>query len=113
CEMQAYVYAAKRAIADLFQAWGDTHLALTLRDSAARLQERFVERFWLEDEGTLAFALDGDKRLVRTATSNPGQCLWLGILDHERGRRAAQRLMQPDLFSGWGLRTLSTRHPRY
>ncbi len=113
CEMQAYVYAAKRGIADLFDAWGDHQLATTLRESAAELQRRFVERFWLDDEGTIAFALDGNKRPVTTATSNPGQCLWLGILDDARGQRAAQRLMRSDLFSGWGLRTLSTKHPRY
>jgi glycogen debranching enzyme len=113
CEMQAYVYAAKRSVADLFEAWGDRELAATLRESAEVLQRRFIERYWIEDEGTVSFALDGDKRQVRTATSNPGQCLWLGILDHARGQRVAQRLMREDLFSGWGLRTLSTAHPRY
>lgn len=113
CEMQAYVYAAKRRVADLFEAWGDAELAQHLRDAAAALQRRFVDRYWLEDEGTLAFALDGDKRQVRTATSNPGQCLWLGILDDARGQRVADRLMRDDLYSGWGLRTLSTFHPRY
>lgn len=113
CEMQAYVYAAKRSVADLFEAWGDAQLAGTLRASAELLQRRFIERYWLEDEGTVAFALDGNKRQVRTATSNPGHCLWLGILDSERGQRTASRLMRPDLFGGWGLRTLSTEHPRY
>lgn len=113
CEMQAYVYAAKRHVADLFEAWGDTELADTLRISAEVLQQRFIDRYWLEDEGTVSFALDGNKRQVRTATSNPGQCLWLGILDRERGRRAAQRLMRSDIFTGWGLRTLSAAHPLF
>jgi len=113
CEMQAYVYAAKREVAGLFDAWGDHALAAELRESAALLQRRFVDAFWLEDEGTVAFALDGDKRTVRTATSNPGQCLWLGILDLDRGRRTVDRLMRHDLYSGWGLRTLSRDHPSY
>jgi glycogen debranching enzyme len=107
------VFAAKRRVAELFDAWGDHQRAITLRQSAEELQQRFIERFWLEDEGTLAFALDGHKRQVRTATSNPGQCLWLGILDEARGRRVADRLMRDDLHSGWGLRTLSSAHPRY
>ena len=113
CEMQAYVYAAKREVAAVFEAWGDHELAASLRASAAELQRHFVEQFWLDDEGTVAFALDGTKRRVRTATSNTGHCLWLGILDNERGQRAADRLMKPDLFSGWGLRTLSTDHPSF
>ncbi|HKR98285.1 MAG TPA: glycogen debranching N-terminal domain-containing protein [Candidatus Dormibacteraeota bacterium] len=113
CEMQAYVYAAKRNVAALFEAWGDEHLARTLRTAAESLQRTFIERYWLEDEGTVCFALDGNKRQVRTATSNPGQCLWLGILDRERGQRAARRLLRDDLFSGWGLRTLSALHPRF
>lgn len=113
CEMQAYVYAAKRAMSRLCAAWGDRDLAERLAADAQALQQRFVDTWWLEDEGTLAFALDGRKRLLRTATSNPGHCLWLGIVDAERGRRVAARLMRPDLFSGWGLRTLSDAHPRF
>ncbi|MBJ7596171.1 MAG: amylo-alpha-1,6-glucosidase [Candidatus Dormibacteraeota bacterium] len=113
CELQAYVYAAKRGIADLFAAWGDGARAQRLRDEAELLRGRFLEAYWLEVEGTVAFALDGNKRALRTATSNPGQVLWLSLLDQDRGERVANRLMQADLFSGWGLRTLSTEHPSY
>jgi len=113
CEMQAYVYAAKKGVAELFAAWGDDDVAASLRDSAEVLRRRFNERFWLEEEGTLAFALDGDKRPLRTITSNPGHCLWLGMVGLERGDAIARRLMQPDVYSGWGLRTLSTTHPRF
>jgi glycogen debranching enzyme len=113
CELQAYVYAAKRDVADLFQAWGDGVRADQLRDQADVLRRRFLEAYWLEADGTVAFALDGQKRPVRTATSNPGHVLWLGLLDEARGQRVADRLMQPDLFSGWGLRTLSSDHPAY
>lgn len=113
CEMQAYVVVAKRTVADLFEAWGDAGLAWRLRREAADLRERFLDRFWLPDEGTVAFALDGDKRLIRTATSNPGHCLWAGVLDEERAGAVVRRLMRRDLFSGFGLRTLSTEHPSY
>jgi glycogen debranching enzyme len=113
CELQAYVYEAKRSIADLFEAWGDGHRAAALRGEAEQLRLRFIDAFWLESEGTVAFALDGLKRPLLTATSNPGHVLWLGMLDGDRGRRAADRLMRPDIESGWGLRTLSSEHPSY
>ncbi len=113
CEMQAYVHDAKLGMADLLDAWGDADRAAQLRDQAVELRRRFVDAYWVEADGTLAFALDGAKRKVRTATANSGQCLWLGMLDQDRGRRAAARLMQGDLHSGWGLRTLGTGHPAY
>jgi glycogen debranching enzyme len=113
CEMQAYVVAAKASVAALFDAWGDGERAQRLRDEAEEMRRRFIDAYWLEEDGTLAFALDGDKRPLRTATSNPGHCLWLGMLDRSRGRRVARRLMQPDLYTGWGLRVLSSDHPAY
>lgn len=113
CEMQAYVYAAQRCMAGLFEAWGDHDIATHLPKAAEALRRRFVDAWWLEDEGTVAFAMDGNKRLLRTHTANAGQCLWLGMLDGDRARCVAAKLMQPELFSGWGLRTLSTAHPRY
>jgi glycogen debranching enzyme len=113
CEMQAYVVAAKASVAALFDAWGDGARAQRLREEAEAMRRRFVDAYWLEDEGNLAFALDGEKRAIRTVTSNPGHCLWLGVLDRARGRRVARRLMQPDLYTGWGLRVLSSAHPSY
>jgi glycogen debranching enzyme len=113
CELQAYVYGAKLGMAPLFAAWGDEERARQLRAEAAELRRRFLEVFWLEPPGEVAFALDGSKRPLRTATSNPGHCLWMGILDPVRGRQAGERLLEVDLFSGWGLRTLSDRHPAY
>jgi glycogen debranching enzyme len=112
-EMQAYVYGAKTRIAPLFEAWGDGARAARLRSEAADLRRRFIETFWIEPAGELAFALDGKKRAVGTVVSNPGHCLWMGILDQERGRTAGRRLMLPDMFSGWGVRTLSDLHPSY
>jgi glycogen debranching enzyme len=113
CELQAYVYAAKARAAALFAAWGDDQRARQLTSEAAELRRRFLEIFWLDPPGELALALDGRKRPLRTVVSNPGHCLWMGILDPERGRRAGERLLEPDLFSGWGLRTLSDQHPAY
>jgi glycogen debranching enzyme len=113
CELQAYVCAAKREVANLFEAWGDGKRADELRTQAELLRRHFVDAYWVPADGTVAFALDGEKRAVRTATSNPGHVLWLGMLDESRGHHVADRLMQPDLFSGWGLRTLSTGHPSY
>jgi glycogen debranching enzyme len=113
CEVQAYVFEAKRSVADLFEAWGDVEYAAALRNEAEQLRLRFLQAFWLESDGTVAFALDGLKRPLRTATSNPGHVLWLGMLDAERGDRVSERLMRPELFSGWGLRTLSSDHPSY
>lgn len=112
-EMQAYVYGAKTRVAPLFEAWGDHARAARLRSEASDLRRRFIETFWLADIDELAFVLDGSKRAVRTVVSNSGHCLWMGILDERRGRAAARRLMQPDLFNGWGLRLLSDRHPSY
>jgi len=97
----------------LFEAWGDAARATRLRSEAAELRRKFIESFWLEDAGELAFLLDGNKRAVRTAVSNSGHCLWMGILDEERGRAAGRRLMKPDMFTGWGLRVLSDHHPSY
>ncbi len=112
-EMQAYVYGAKSQVAALFEAWGDHTRAAALRSEAAELRRRFIEAFWLPDVGELAFLLDGSKRAGRTAVSNSGHCMWMGILDEQRGRAAGRRLMRPDLFSGWGLRVLSDAHPSY
>ncbi len=110
-EMQAYVYGAKTRIAPLFEAWGDHATAARLRSEAADLRRRFIDTFWID--GELAFILDGKKRPIRTVVSNSGHCLWMGILDEARGRVAGRRLMQPDLFTGWGLRVLSDHHPSY
>jgi glycogen debranching enzyme len=107
------VYAAKLAIADLFTAWDDRDIADRLRAEAAELRRRFHESYWDPERREFAFALDGDKRRVMTATSNPGHCLWSGVVDPTLAGAVADRLMRADLFSGWGLRTLSTHHPAY
>ncbi|HEY0830528.1 MAG TPA: glycogen debranching N-terminal domain-containing protein [Candidatus Dormibacteraeota bacterium] len=112
-ELQAYVYGAKMRIAPLFEAWGEGERAARLRREAAELRTRFADSFWIDPPGELAFLLDGQKRPVQTVVSNAGHCLWMGLLDPERGRAAGRRLMQRDLFTGWGLRVLSSDHPSY
>ena len=112
-EMQAYVYGAKTRIAPLFEAWGDHARAAQLMTEAEALRRKFIEVFWLDASGELAFAIDGKKRAIPTVASDSGHCLWMGILDGERGRAAGRRLMQPDMFTGWGLRVLSDHHPSY
>jgi glycogen debranching enzyme len=108
CEAQAYVYAAYVARAHFAREAGDAATEARYQERAATLKRRFNEDFWLEDQGWLALALDADKRPVDALTSNMGHCLWTGILDAERAAAVAERLMSPEMFSGWGIRTLGT-----
>ena len=86
--------------------------ANALRNKAAALFEQFNEAFWDEDLGFYAYALDGEKKKVLSVASNAGQCLWSGIVPPERAERVVKRLMAQDMWSGWGIRTLSANHPR-
>jgi glycogen debranching enzyme len=113
CELQGYVYAAWLGMAEIFEALGRPERAAALRQKAATLFARFNEVFWDEAWGGYAYALDGDKRPVLTSVSNIGHCLWSGIVRPDRAARVVQRLMAPDMFSGWGIRTLSARHPAF
>ncbi|MGH6679300.1 MAG: amylo-alpha-1,6-glucosidase, partial [Bradyrhizobium sp.] len=113
CELQGYVYDAWLRMAEIYDAVGDGARAADLRTKAATLFARFNEAFWDEATGFYAFALDGDKKKVLSVASNPGQCLWSGIVPPERAGRVVARLMQPDMWSGWGIRTLSADHPAY
>jgi glycogen debranching enzyme len=112
-EVQGYVYAAKARMADLFAGLGDHERAVRLRDQATVLRRRFNEAFWVEEEGFFAMALDGDKRQVRTVTSNPGHGLYCDIVEARRAEALARRLFEPDLFSGWGIRTVSKSAASY
>ncbi len=110
CEVQAYVYGAFRARAYIARVEGDT--TATSWDGRARdFKGKFHDRFWTGDQ--LAFALDGDGRRVDAVTSNIAHCLWTGILDDPAAAIVADRILEPDLFTGWGIRTLSSRAIRY
>jgi glycogen debranching enzyme len=113
CELQGYVYDARVRMAEVFDALGKPDRAADLRAKAAALFKTFNETFWDEDAGFYAYMLDGEKRRVMTVASNPGHLLWSGIVPPDRAARVVARLMQPDMNSGWGIRTLSAKHPAY
>ncbi len=108
CEVQAYVYSAYLARSWMAYDAGDTDLSAEYRDRAAQLKKQFNQQFWLPDRGYYAVALDGRKRPVDACTSNMGQCLMFGIIDEDKAPLVVQRLMSPEMFSGWGIRTLAT-----
>lgn len=114
CELQGYVYDAKTRMTTIFETLGESGTAAQLRREAEDLKRRFNETFWMEDEGFYAYAFDPKKELVRSIASNPGHLLWSGIVaPPERAARVVNRLLEPDMFSGWGIRTLSRRNPAY
>jgi glycogen debranching enzyme len=106
-EVQAYVFLAKARMADVFEALGDRERAIALNAEADELKRRFNQAFWMEDEGYYALALDGFKQQVRTITSNPAHGLYCMIVEEDKAAPLAKRLLQPDMFSGWGIRTMS------
>ena len=112
-ELQAYWYAGLQQAAVVFGAAGDIGYAAELLSAARRLKRRFNDAFWMDDEGFYAIGLGPDKRQLRSISSNTGHLLAAGIVPADRAPRVVDRLMQPDLFSGWGIRTLSSDHPSY
>jgi glycogen debranching enzyme len=112
-EVQAYVYAAKMGVADLYAVDGDRARADRLRGEARELRERFERDFWMAGEECYAQALDGNKKQVPAVTSNAGHALWGGIAGPEHAAAVVRRLMAPDMYTGWGVRTLSSRYPTY
>ncbi|WP_457962240.1 amylo-alpha-1,6-glucosidase [Arthrobacter sp. D1-29] len=113
CEVQGYVYSAYIARAWMAHDAGDSQMAAELQDRAALLKQRFNEAFWLPDRGYYAIALDRDKRPVDACASNMGHCLWSGIVDADKAQQVADRLMSPEMFSGWGVRTLASDMKAY
>ena len=102
------MYHAKSGLARIFRKLGRSGEAEKLEREADELRRRFESRYWMPDERYYAQALDRDKLQVRSISSNPGHCLWSGIVDRERAGTVAARLMSEDMFSGWGIRTLSS-----
>ncbi|HEY8459542.1 MAG TPA: glycogen debranching N-terminal domain-containing protein [Blastocatellia bacterium] len=111
-EVQAYVYRAKRGIAELFRRSGDEERARRLDDEADELRQKFNRDFWVE-AGWYALALQKDKRPVEVLSSNAGHALWAGVADEEKARRTAASLMADEMFNGWGVRTLSAGEVYY
>jgi len=112
-EVQGYCYAALLAMAHLEERRGDGAAADRWRDHAQRLRERFHEAFWMPEQQYYALALDGDKRQVDAIASNAGHCLWTGIVPDEAAAPVAERLLSPEMFTGFGVRTLGTSNARY
>ena len=114
CELQGYAYDARlRAVRLARELWNDPALAQRLERDAANLRERFDRDFWIEERGHHALALDGEKRQVDALASNIGHLLWSGIVREQRARQVIDRLLGDDVFSGWGIRTLSSRSAAY
>jgi len=114
CENQGLVVAAKRAWADVVEeAFDEVAEARQLRFEAERLASQIEELFWWEAEGTYYLGLDGDKRPIESVASNPGQLLWQRAVDPGRAARVVRRLLADDMWSGWGIRTLSADHVAY
>lgn len=113
CEVQGYVYAAKKGMSGLAAALGQPALAERFEREAAELRARFDAAFWCEELATYALALDGAKRPCRVRSSNAAHCLYTGIATPERAARLRDQLLAQDMFSGWGVRTLSSHEVRY
>jgi glycogen debranching enzyme len=112
-EVQAYVFAAYRARAQLARWAGDERAAAAWRKKAKQLKKLFNERFWLPDRGWYAIGLDKEKRPIDALTSNIGHCLWTGIADKDKAGAVARHLMSEEMFSGWGIRTLASSMGAY
>jgi glycogen debranching enzyme len=111
CEVQAYVYGAFVARAELARTFGEDPAEWESR--ATELRRRFHEAFWLPTHGYYAMALDGDKRPLDALGSNIGHVLWTGLAEPEAARHVADRLLSREMFTGWGIRTLATTMGRY
>jgi len=112
-EMQGYLFAARLAMAELLTEAGDLDAADDAREAALALRHLVEERYWLPEQGFYAMALDGQKRQVAGIGSNPGHLLWCGLPSRDRAKTLTERFLRPDLFTGWGLRTLSSDNPAY
>jgi glycogen debranching enzyme len=112
-EFQGYVYDAWQRMAEIYDELGKSRRADVLRKKAVKLFRRFNDIFWDEGLGFYAYALDGAKNKVLSVTSNVGHCLWSGIIAPENAKRVVERLMRKDMWSGWGIRTLSADHPSF
>ncbi len=112
-EVQGEVYLAWSSMADLFERDGDGETAEKLRQRAKRLFEAFNDAFWLDDTKYYAFCRQADGTFSKSVASNPAQALWTGIVAPRHAADVVQRVLQPDMFAGWGVRTLSAQDASY
>ncbi|HMK47640.1 MAG TPA: glycogen debranching N-terminal domain-containing protein [Methanocella sp.] len=109
-EVQGYSYDARLRFAEMYP---DSELTAFMKDRATDIKRKFNDQFWMPEKNFYAEALDRDKRLVDSITSNPGHCLWSGLIDKGKAGSMAKRFLDEDMFSGWGLRTLSSNEKAY
>jgi glycogen debranching enzyme len=112
-EVQGYAFQAMTLVASLLHRTGESKRAERLEAAAAELQQRFLDKFWMKAEGCYCLALEHGGYQVASVTSNAAQVLWTGIANPDHAAGIAQRIMQPDMFSGWGVRTLSADHAAF
>jgi glycogen debranching enzyme len=114
CELQGYAYDARQRTARLMRdVWEDAGTAERLEREADELKRRFNRDYWVKGRRHYALALDAEKRQVDAMTSNTGHLLWSGIVDGRRAAGVVRRLLREDMFSGWGVRTLSADDEPY
>ncbi|MFD3808673.1 glycogen debranching N-terminal domain-containing protein [Streptomyces sp. NPDC058611] len=113
CEVQGYVYAAYIVRSHFAHEAGDTAVAERWAQRAAALKQAFNEQFWLPERGWFAIGLDRDKRPIDALASNMGHCLWTGIVDEDKAAQVAEHLLSPEMFTGWGIRTLASSMGAY
>jgi glycogen debranching enzyme len=113
CEVQGYAYAAYRGMGYLLRRLGRQKEARQWSNRAEALRDAFFEQFWWEEEGMPYMALDGQKRPCKVVASNAGHCLWTGIIPSEHADRTIERLTRDDMYTEWGVRTLSAGAARY
>lgn len=113
CEAQGYYYAAKEQLSQILSALDRSEEAAAFRRSADEFKKRFNEKFWMESDGLFALGLDGKGDLIKSVASNAAHCLGTGIADDSLAASTADRVFKSDMFSGWGMRTLSSEHPAY
>ncbi len=113
CEEQGFVYVAKLRMSEMLWFMGEHDLARRYFHEASELKQRFNDFFWMTDKRFFALGLDAQRRQIKSISSNPGHLLACGIVDKEFAGPVAERLLKSDMFSGWGIRTLSSDHPAY
>jgi glycogen debranching enzyme len=113
CEVQGYVYAAKRGLAEVASALERPEMARHLWEDADRLRERFEEKFWCDRISSYALALDAGKKQCEVRASNAGHCLFSGIAGQDHARAVSEQLMSENSFNGWGIRTVAEGEARY
>jgi glycogen debranching enzyme len=113
CEEQAFVYVAKLRMSEILSIMGDRDLARKMFHDASELKKRFNDRFWMNDKKFFALGLDSKRQQIKSISSNPGHLLACGIVDTNLAAPVARRLLEEDMFTGWGVRTLSAEHPAY